>query len=589
MSEKPKSIQIYRKLWHMSAAWVPLVYYHFIDRYIAIIVVGIAVILALILDIVRLTLPNFNQWFHAKLHLLIREDERKTLNTSTWFVIAIFLTIVFFEKQVAVVALLFLAFGDPMAAVIGSQYGTRKFLNKSLQGSMACFIACFVLAQMMFPLHIAFWAALCATLFELLSSKINDNLSIPFFSGMAITLLMKQPEISPPLRFALVVFQVYLIFVIASFLLGIVLRHVIIWLYRRTYSKDYPESDYAPSVSILKPVKGLDDRCYDNFARFCTQEYDGDYEIIFAVEDANDEIVPVINKLIADFPTRSIKIVVSSPTDLGRHGKIRNLIAAQRAASYEISVVSDSDVRPSPNYLSRLIAPLKDDKVGLVTAVPVYFGAKNLAAAMESLITFFLSFTIYYPLAYLEKLETAVGSTLALRRKVLEEIGGFEVAADHIADDHILAGEIHRRGYKIVLTERPVHIHKERDTIRSWLSEVHRRNVMFHAYKPQVYPFYLFQSGIFHGFLYWMFFPSWVATALFSLTMIAEIVSFMVLNKLYVQDLSTHLFFWLIPPLSLIGPVLWFSPFLSSVITWRGNKYYVAKNGIVTQLQTPVE
>ncbi|MBN2056315.1 glycosyltransferase [bacterium] len=568
----------------MSAAVAPLIYYHWVPRRAAIIASGITLFLALLIDLARLTLPAVNAWFYKRLHMLIREDERKSLNTSTWFCMAIFITVLLYEKNVAVVALLFLSFGDPVAAIIGSTYGTRKVLNKSLQGSAACFIVCFVLAQMLFPLHIALWAALCATIFELLSSKINDNLAIPLFSGLAITLLLKEPVISTPLRFAFVVFQVYLLFVIATFIFGIVFRHVTIALYHRFYKRGYPVTHYAPPVSILKPVRGVEDGCFENFKAFCELEYEGGYELIFAMEDANDPAREVIERLRREYPEQVIKVTDHGSDCPGGHGKIRNLIAAEKVASGDILVVSDADVRPSPQYLRRLVRPMADPAVAMVTAVPSYHGARNIPAAMEAIITFFLSFSIYYPMAYFERLNTAIGSTMAIRKEALTATGGFVQACDHIADEHVLAERLAERGYKLVLANRPVRIHNRRASWRGWLAEVHRRNVMFRTYKPQVYPFYLFQSGIFHAFLYWLAVPSTLSLALLLLAVGAETLSLATLNFLYVKDRSTYFFLWLIPLLSVIGPLLWLSPFFSSIVAWRDRRYYVAKSGIVTEL-----
>src|SRR6185312_6681441 len=97
-----------------------------------------------------------------------------------------------------------------------------------------------------------------------------------------------------------------------------------------------------PPISVLKPVRGLDRDAHDSFTSFCRQSYP-EFEILFAVADADDPAVPVIHRLIAEFPGRAIRLVMGEPR-MGPNSKVDRLCWLAREARHELLVVSDSDV-----------------------------------------------------------------------------------------------------------------------------------------------------------------------------------------------------------------------------------------------------
>jgi len=167
--------------------------YVFTTRHTATIAVGALLAIALGVELLKVLLPAFRAMFIRIFSPILRsQEQRGGLTGATYYLIGSFLCILLFDKTLAIVCLCFLTLGDLFAALIGKQWGRIKlFSRKSLEGSLACFIVCTAVA-LLIGLHpiVAIVGALVATLIELLPTGVDDNVTIPLISGLAMHLLI---------------------------------------------------------------------------------------------------------------------------------------------------------------------------------------------------------------------------------------------------------------------------------------------------------------------------------------------------------------------------------------------------------------
>src|SRR5260221_4904118 len=190
--------------------------------------------------------------------------------------------------------------------------------------------------------------------------------------------------------------------------------------FRRERAKKIP--DFAPPASMLKPVRGVDFGSYENFASFCRQAYP-EYEVLFAVNDDADPAVPLIRRLIKDFPHRHIRLFVGAEY-LGVNRKVNSLARLAQEARHEILVLSDGDVRVGPNYLREVVAPFADEGTGAVTCFYRAIAEKNLGAELEAIGAVSDFFAGVLVANSMEGMSFALGACIATSKRWLCKIGG---------------------------------------------------------------------------------------------------------------------------------------------------------------------
>jgi ceramide glucosyltransferase len=219
------------------------------------------------------------------------------------------------------------------------------------------------------------------------------------------------------------------------------------FLQARKYS--FQNRDFTPPISNLKPVRGLDPEAYENFASLCRQDYP-EYELIFCTTDQSDPCVPVIQKLVRDFPERKIRLLYSAG-HTAINDKVAKLGLMLSEAQYEYLVFNDSDVRVEPGYLRKLIGPFRDKKVGGVTCFYVSTEDKNVVERLQTMgmiSDFYAGILVAWQL---DGVHFALGPTMVSTKERIRGFGGFQVLEGRPADDLLFGRLIAEQGVAVKL------------------------------------------------------------------------------------------------------------------------------------------
>jgi ceramide glucosyltransferase len=329
-----------------------------------------------------------------------------------------------------------------------------------------------------------------------------------------------------------------------------------------------------PGISMLKPLKGVDPAIYESFWSHCVQDYP-EYEIIFGVSEPDDPAVAVVERLQREFPAREIRLVVC-PKRLGTNLKVSNLVQMLPHARYDYLIVDDSDIRVAPDYLQRVLAPLSQPEVGMVTCLYRGVPDRTLGSQLESLgiSTDFAGGVLVA--RSLEGVQFGLGSTLAFRRAELERIGGFEGLLDYLADDYQLGKRIAALGLEVRLSEvvvdtfLPAYDFSEffEHQLR-WARSVRdsRRRGYLGMLLTYGLPWALLALGAARG-------ASWSA-ALFAVAAILRVAVAIVVGCNALQDRFVLRLLPLLLLRDLVAVVVWCASFASDTIAWRGSHFHL--------------
>jgi len=360
-------------------------------------------------------------------------------------------------------------------------------------------------------------------------------------------------------------------------------------------------TDFAPAISILKPLKGCDETTAASLESWFKQNYAGQVQILFGVSDANDPACKTVQELLQKNPGHDAQLIVCTE-NLGANGKVSTLAQLEKFAKHDLILISDADVRVPPDFLANFVAPLRDPKVGLVNCFYRLANPATTAMEWEAIAINADFWSQVLQSQSLKPLDFALGAAILLRRKNLQEIGGFASLINCLADDYQLGNRIFKNGHRIALC--PV-------VVECWDEPMGWHGVWKHQLRwartirvcqPLPYFFSILSNASLWPLLWlvselfqWLevvqntqldFFRS-CEIKVVSIEGITFAASLLLIRIVLAQNLQRRftpeknliLPFWLVTVKDLLQAAIWFCAFAGNTVEWRGRKMKLRGDG----------
>ncbi len=362
--------------------------------------------------------------------------------------------------------------------------------------------------------------------------------------------------------------------ILAGVLLGAMVYSVLAIVAARNYLRIRPDSSLpSEPVSILKPLAGLDLGLESNLRTFFEQDYP-DFEILFAARTASDPAVAVVERLRAEYPHVTSRLLITGEPPYP-NAKVFSLQSMLAEAAHDLVVMSDSDIRVTPDLLRIAAAEFRDPKLGVATCPYRAVPGPGFWSLLEAtgLNTDFMSGILVARL--LEGMQFAVGPTIVARRNVLEAIGGFNRLKDYLAEDFVLGKFAAEAGHGVILSSYVIEHHiggspsfaHVADHRLRWVRSTRRS-------RPAGYMGQLFTMPLPLSLLLWTVHAAW-----WPLSVSAIAVRFAAAYVVGKKVLDSRMN-WLVLPLEDMAAFgFWIAGFFGNTILWRGRRYRLFPDG----------
>jgi ceramide glucosyltransferase len=345
------------------------------------------------------------------------------------------------------------------------------------------------------------------------------------------------------------------------------------------FFRDRPRegSGWLPTVSLIKPVCGVEKNLYENLSTACRQTYP-DYEVIFSVQDSNDPALPLLERIRDENSRVPVRIVVDGAS-AGPNGRLSNILNATSHATGQVLVYSDSDMHLEPAYLRTIVAPLADPCVGVACTLYRAQGANNLFEALE-----LLSLNTDFVPAMVFATETGAalacpGASQAIRRETLTRIGGLAPMAYTLVEDLELGRAVVAAGLTIAFAPHVAVTGVDLPRASDWWRHQVYWEQNTRVANPVGYFFTWLVRGIPFAALYVLSGAAggWLVLAV---TLAVRFCTTFVTSSL-LDDREGIRRSWLLPLRDTAGLFVWAASFIGRKVHWRGRVFVLSGNGMI--------
>ena len=351
-----------------------------------------------------------------------------------------------------------------------------------------------------------------------------------------------------------------------------------------------PDSSLPP-VTIFKPVHGMEAELEKNLESFFQQDYPS-FEVILGAREAGDAGLQVAERIRQRHPQVKSRIVASgAPT--WPNAKVFSLSKMIPLSANDYFVISDSDVRVSPDFLREVVPALLDPKIGLVTCPYRGVSAGDFWSTLEA-----LGMSVEMPSGVmvaemLEGIRFALGPAVALRRDALDKIGGIAATADYYSDDFVLGNLIWAAGYKVIFSHHIIqHVLTPRSLKRTlgdqlrWMKSTRFSRPLGHIGTGLTYAMPFGVLGLVAGAASGRMA---LGVGLFAAAFVNRVIQSIAVGRGIIGDPHALYLSWLYPIRDFLGFLTWLGSFSSRTFYWRGELYRFSKGGRIIPQNRPAE
>jgi ceramide glucosyltransferase len=369
--------------------------------------------------------------------------------------------------------------------------------------------------------------------------------------------------------------------IISSILLvllaGSLVYCVLVMLATREYlSAKLPAEGGTPAISVLKPLCGHDEGLEENLRSFFEQQYP-EFELLLAVHHENDPAVEVAEKVMNQFGGRvNARLIITGESPIP-NAKSYSLNRLVREAKYDLLVMSDSDIRAHSDLLSSLAREFAEPRVGLITCPYRAMAGRSLWSRLEAvgMNTELLGGVMVARM--LEGMKFALGCTLAVRRSVLDAMGGFAYLQEFLAEDFVIGHRAAEMGHEVLLSSAIVEHRIGSQGMWGNLSHRLRWARSTRRSRPAGYWGQVFTYPLPLALLLWAVHGS--AWPLVLATLVFRVGAAVATSEFVVKDPLLRKQWWLLPLQDILGFFVWMGGFLGDTIVWRDRKCTVLRDG----------
>jgi ceramide glucosyltransferase len=338
--------------------------------------------------------------------------------------------------------------------------------------------------------------------------------------------------------------------------------------------------DFAPGVTLCKPLKDADEETRVCLESWLEQDYPGSVQILFGVADAKDPVCEIVRELQKQYGDRDIELVICDPI-VGANAKVSTLTYLAQKATHPFWVISDADVFAPPDLLTEMLPKFESEDVALVNCFYKLCPAKTAAMVWENIGVNADFWSQVCQSNSLKPMDFALGAVMAVRREAFEKLGGFKTLVNQLADDYQLGRRLSDAGGKIELTNVVVEC---REGAKSFV-EVWKHQLRWARTIRVCQPGPYFAS-ILSNVTFWMLL--WLAIsrspAAF-LCLPVRILTAMHNDKRLTQTKWAWLESFYAPVKDLLQFAVWVCAFTGNSVVWRGEKFLVKRGGELVKVQ----